>query len=519
MRSLGLVCLLAASAWADDASPKPAIADTYAPPDFMKQSPPLPPTIDAANAWRLDLAGALQIALRDNLNIAVERETVAAASLGITVAAGPFEPLVRGGYTHTSSQQPPATAQEGMSGGIVTFDTDQWQLALSQRLATGMQLEVDFINNRAKSSAGTAVEPLNYRSTLTATVTQPLLRGFSMDRVIPRIDILRAEIANERERAQLAVTAAQVIERTEDAYWDVVLSLYAYDLQRRSQQRAEEQMDLTKRQIAAGLLPPGDLTSAESTLASRELAVVQAELNVEAAWDALRAVLNLPRDQWSKPIVPTEAPSFVDETVTAEDELKLAIANRPELAQARLDIAAQDLTVRQADNNRLPEIDVGLSGGLIGQDASYAGALREYGRADATTWALFLNLTWTPLQRATAAAAQIEREHAKLTALKRDQTLQDIWAAVRDAVRTQTGAARQVFAAAKFRDLSAKNLEIEQRKFLTGQSSNFVIAQRQEELAQAQLAELQAVLAHKKAQAALLRATGRLLDERGVTLR
>jgi len=509
MRSLVLVCLLAVPAWADD---------TYAPPDFMKQAPPLPDTIDASAAWRLDLEGALQLALRDNLNIAVERESVVAASLGITVAAGPFEPQVRGGYTHNSSRQPPATAQEGMSGGIVTFDSDDWRLSLSQRLSTGMQLEVDFINDRSKSSAGTAVEPLNYRSSLTATVTQPLLRGFSTDRVIPRIDILRAEIANERERAQLEVTAAQVIERTEDAYWDVVLALYAYDLQRTSQKRAEEQMTLTQRQITAGLLPPGDLTSAESTLASRQLAVVQAELNVEAAWDALRAVLNLPRDQWSRPILPTEAPSFAEQPVTAEDALKLAIANRPELAQAKLDIASQDLNVRQADNNRLPEIDVGLSGGLIGQDSTYGGALREYGRADATTWAMFLNLTWTPLQRATKAAAEIERERGKLTALKRDQTLQDIWAAVRDAVRTQTGAARQVFAASKFRDLSAKNLEIEQRKFLTGQTSNFVIAQRQEELAQAQLAELQAVVAHKKAQAALLRATGRLLDERGVKL-
>ncbi len=89
---------------------------------------------------------------------------------------------------------------------------------------------------------------------------------------------------------------------------------------------------------------------------------------------------------------------------------------------------------------------------------------------------------------------------------------------MRDALRTQEGAARQVYAAAKFRQLSTQNLEIEQRKFMSGQSSNFVVAQRQEELAQAQAAELAAVLAHKKAQAALLKATGRLLDERHVQL-
>src|SRR6185312_16065156 len=140
-----------------------------------------------------------------------------------------FEPTVSAGYTHGGSRTPPATSQEGGAGAIVTFDTDDWRMSLAQRLSTGMRLELDFTNDRAKSSAGTAVEPLNYRSTLQLSVTQPLLRGFSGDRVIPRIDVLRAQIADEHERAQLEVTATAVIEKTEDAYWDVVQALYSYD--------------------------------------------------------------------------------------------------------------------------------------------------------------------------------------------------------------------------------------------------------------------------------------------------
>lgn len=512
MRSLGVLLLLAALG-------APAVADSYTPPDFLTQPPPLPEAFAKADVWRLDLAEALRLALHDNLGIAVERESLRAASLGITVADGTFEPTVSAGYSHGSSRTPPATVQEGGAGEILTFSTDDWRLSLSQRLSTGMQLSLDFVNDRSKSSAGTAVEPLTYRSTLTATVTQPILRGFSTDRVIPRIDVLRARIANARERMQLAVTATEVIERTEDAYWDVEQALYRYDLELASQKRAVEQMDLTKRQIAAGLLPPGDLTAAESTLASRELQVLQAEQAVESSWDALRAVLNLPHDQWSRAILPTDMPGFAEQRASADDMLKVAIANRPELAQSKLDLAAEELAVRKADNDRLPAIDVGLSGGLIGQDSTYGGALREYGRADATAYTVFVNFTWTPLQRATRAAAEIERTRQRIALVQHDQTLQTIWLAVRDAVRTQENAARQVYAAAKFRELSTKNLEIEQRKFVSGQSSNFVIAQRQEELAQAQQAEVQAVLAHKKATAALLRATGRLLDERHVELR
>jgi outer membrane protein TolC len=199
--------------------------------------------------------------------------------------------------------------------------------------------------------------------------------------------------------------------------------------------------------------------------------------------------------------------------------LTVAIEHRPELAQAKLDLPAEELAVRTADNDRLPQIDVGLSGSLYGQDSTYHGALAEYGRADATAYNVFVNFTWTPLQRATRAAAEIERTRHQIAVVQHDQTLQAIWLAVRDAVRTQANAARQVYAAAKFRELSTKNLEIEQRKFVSGQSSNFFIAQRQEELAQAQQSEVQAVLAHKKATAALLKATGRLLEERHVSLR
>jgi outer membrane protein TolC len=509
MRSVGVLLLLAA----------PAFAEPYTPPDFMNQPPPLPEAFAKADVWRLDLAEALRLALHDNLGIVVERESVRAASLGITVADGEFEPTLTAGYSHGSSRTPPATVQEGGAGEILTFDTDDWRMSLAQRLSTGMRLSLDFVNDRSKSSAGTAVEPLTYRTSLTATITQPVLRGFSTDRVIPRLDVLRAKIGSERERMQLLVTATDVIEKTEDAYWDVEQALYRYDLELASQKRAVEQMDLTKRQIAAGMLPPGDLTAAEATLASRDLQVLQAEQAVEASWDALRAVLNLPHDQWARPILPTDMPGFAEQTASAEDMLKVAIAHRPELAQAKLDIAAEELAVRKADNDRLPAIDVGFTGGLIGQDSTYGGALREYGRADATAYSVFVNFTWTPLQRATRAAAEIERTRHQIAVVQHDQTLQNVWLAVRDAVRTQQNAARQVYAAAKFRELSTKNLEIEQRKFVSGQSSNFFIAQRQEELAQAQQSEVQAVLAHKKATAALLRATGRLLEERGVTLR
>lgn len=509
--SFAICMVLGGVARGDDEAP-------YEPPDFMKEAPPLPASAAGREVWRLDLAETLRLAVRQNLGIAIERQVVQIARLGVGVARRDFEPVLTASFGHDRSDSPPLTSQQGGAGTNVTSIDDAWRLSLGQRLATGMQLGLDFVSGRSDSTAGTAVEPINYRSSLQLSVTQPLLRGFSADLVVPRVEVLRAEIASERERQQLVVAAAEVVERTEDAYWDVVQALYRYDLQVRSRKRAEDQLALSHRQIEAGLMPPSDVISAESTLAQRKLQLLQAEQDIEAASDRLRAVLNLPREAWARPILPVDAPRFAAETHRPEDMLALAIKNRPELAQLDLDLQAAALAVRTADNDRLPQIDVGVTASLVGQDKHYLPALDQIGQTRSTEYAVTLNLTWTPLGRATSAAGEIERARQRIAVARREQTVQDVWLAVRDAVRTQHSAALQVTAAARFRELSSQSLEVEQRKFLNGTSSNFVVAQRQEELANAQLAELSAVLGHKKATAALLRATGRLLDERHIEL-
>ena len=490
----------------------------YEVPDFMKEAPALPAGVDASAVWRLDLAEALRLAVHQNFGIAVERETVQIARLGVGIARGAFEPQLTVRLDHQQADSPPITLQQGGASSVLTSTNQDWNLSLTQRLATGTRLELDFFNNRTDSNAGDVVEPLNYRSNLTLSLIQPLFRGFSPDLVVPRIDVLRAEIASERERQQLSVVAADVVERTEDAYWDVVQALYRYNVQLRSRQRAEDQLALTHRQIDAGLLPPSDLISAESTLAQRKLDLLQSEQDIESASDRLRSVINLPRDQWARPILPTDLPAFVAESHRAEDMLAVAIKHRPELAQLDLDLRSQDLVVRRADNDRLPQIDVGVSASLIGQDPHYRDALRDIGQAKTPGYGVMVNLSWAPLGRATGAAADAERARQRIAAANRDQAIQGVWLAVRDAVRTEHSAALQVAAAARFRELAAQSLEVEQRKFLNSNSTNFFVAQRQGDLAVAQLAELAAVLSHKKATAARLRATGELLDARHVEI-
>ena len=88
----------------------PAHADeTYVPPDFLSATPPLPASMDGPTTWRLSLTEAVRIAVRQNLDVQLERLAVEATAQGAIVAGGQFEPVVSASYRHSSSLTPPSS--------------------------------------------------------------------------------------------------------------------------------------------------------------------------------------------------------------------------------------------------------------------------------------------------------------------------------------------------------------------------------------------------------------------------
>ncbi len=492
--------------------------DAYVPPDFLTQPPTLPADYEGQSVLKMDLDDALMIALRQNLDLAVDRKQLQATKLSEQVA-NIYEPTLSVDYSHGALNQPPPTIQAGMPGSIITSHTDGWDASISQKLPTGGSVSLGLQNTRIASSSGTAVDPLYYSSTLSFQFVQPLLRGFSTDLVIPQYSQITARIATEQQKLSMRAAAATLVQQTEGAYWDVVLALYSYDVTAKSQKTAEDTVELVRRQIAAGLAPPGDLTGAENTFAERKLELISAEQTVEQSWDKLRTVIALPRDQWSRPVLPTEHPKFhPDEKITPEQAFETATAHRPEIASTKLDLESSELAIRKAKNDALPQIDLSITSSVFGQSTTYSGALSELGSHDATGWGVMLGLSWTPLQRASKANIELARIQHEVREMNRDEKVQAIWNDVREAVRAQKAAALEVVAASRSRTLASQTLEIETKKYVQGSSSNLDVATRQTGLAQAELAELRAVLRHERVATDLLLATGQLLDSRHIKL-
>jgi outer membrane protein len=496
-----------------------AADEAYRVPDELRRPPELPEAMNPREARPLSLSEAIQIAVQQNLGIVLSREQSKATDEAIGVALGEFEPTVSAQYSHGVATSPPPISllQNGDQAQQLNTTTDNWNLQVNQRLETGTQLSLGLTNLRTFVNPG-GTTPLLFNSALTFQLVQPLLRSFAFDLDVPRADILRARFASARAKDDMRLAMIATVHATDDAYWDLVQALKDYAVLKESLKLADDQLELTKRHIDAGLIATSDLISAESTQAQRQLDLLQAEATIVAATDAVRHVLNLPREEWSRPIAPTDAPPFVERSVSLDVAADVAEKNRPEIAQRRLDEKSADFEVKIAKTNKLPELDAVGSYGLVGQQVAYGSTLNQLFAASVPAWSAGVNLTWAPLM--TGARAQLASlramDEARRTQLA--QSTLDLYAELRDDLRTLELGVRQVRAAGKFRDLAQQALDAEERKFLNGTSSNFFIAQRQADLASARRQELAALIGHRKASTALDAAMGVLLEERGIRL-
>jgi outer membrane protein TolC len=496
--------------------------EPYQPPDEILRRPALGASASDVEPQPLGLSEAIQLAARQNLGIELSRQQAAVAGAGIGVALSRFEPSVTAtyGYSHTDTPPPVTLLQQGIVKSQLNLDTSSWSVGLSAELPTGTQLSIGWANLRTLSTASGAAltNPLLYNSGLTLNLTQPLLRGFAFDLTIPRADFLRAQFASRRAALDVRASLIATLKATENAYWDLLAAVKQHEVWRTGLELARQQRLLSEKQISLGILPPADLIAAESTLAQRELAVIESEAAIVRAADQLRRVLNLPRSEWARPLLPVDPPRYEEPRVNLDEALTLASKNRPELAQRRIDIERTSLDVRTARADRLPKLDVGLSYGVLGQQIDYQGTLDQMASNNVKSWTAWTSFSWSPLMIGARALVDSSLAGQRVAQVQLERQRLDLFVELRDDLREIETAARQIRAAAHFRELATRALDVEQRKFQDGTSNNFMIGQRQAELAQAQVAELGSVIRHRKAVTTLEAAMGTLIEARGLKL-
>ncbi|MBV8864186.1 MAG: TolC family protein, partial [Acidobacteriaceae bacterium] len=263
-----------------------------------------------------------------------------------------------------------------------------------QGFTSGGTLGLFFNNSRFDQNNPLSLFNPTVTSNVGITFTQPLLRGFGLEvnRRYIKIAANNRRVSDTVFLQQLIATVSGVVR----LYWD--LQSLNGDVRVREEAVASSEQFLrdSRNQMEAGTFAEVDVTRAQSELSRRERDLAVARSLVRQQEAILRDYITRGRVQGgleNASIVATDPlpePS-AGENFSIDQLYKEALRNRPDAAQAKIQLENAALSLRGSQNGVRPELDVvgtaennGLAG-MLAQPGSGADPLLIGGYGDALT--------------------------------------------------------------------------------------------------------------------------------------
>jgi outer membrane protein len=464
---------------------------------------------------QLSLDEAVQRALENNVDIAVDRYNPELSVQNVRSAEGYYDPFLFSTLTHSSADTKGTSSISG--GTAVNSKQNVWNFGVSLPVQTGADFTVTFNNNKRDSNSNlTSFNPI-YNSNLSLSLTQPLLKNFKVD--APRTQLRLTKKSREITDVQFRQTVINTVATVKINYWELIYAIDNLGAAQKSLDLAKKLLDENQIRVKVGTMAPLDVVSAQSEVAAREQGVIVAENALANAEDNLKRYVFPQNDpaMWSTRIVPSDRPGAGPVPVDIDAAVKSALENRTDMVAARKSLERNDMSLRLARNQLLPQVDLTAGYGAAGAGGTeltrdppfggpvvstipggYSDALSEVFGRDYPTWSVGLQLSYAipnRSQKASAAAAQINKDQALASYRRLElQVAQE----VRTAARGVESGFRSVTAATASRVLFEQRLDAEEKKFAAGMSTNFLVTQAQRDLATAQVTELRSIADYRE---------------------
>jgi len=444
--------------------------------------------------------------------------------------------LLNWGHQSTPEYNPLIT---GTSNWLVSNNFNG-NLGYTQGFSPGTQLGVTFDNTQLTSNAARYTYNPILNSSLGFTITQPLLRGFGIElnRRYIRIAKNDAKIADQVFRQQVIDTMAGIAR----LYTDLVSLNEDVKVKREALRLAQRLYEDNKNKVDQGEQAPIEVTRAQAQVASTQQALISAEGLVQQQELIVKTAIT--RGGLANPailsarIVVTDTVTVPEnETVRPVDDLIVgALRNRPDLAQAGIQVENSQISLKGSLNALRPELDLvgnvqngGLSGvtnpvsaaltpGAALYPGGYGTALGQIFKNNYPTYSVGIQLTLPLRNRVAQADALRDELQVRQTQARRQQFEDQVRLEVADAYVAMQQARAGYEAAIQSRVLQEQSVKVEQLTFDVGLATNYLVIQYQTYLAQAQSTEVAAKGAYAKALIALDRATANTLEANQVSI-
>ena len=324
-----------------------------------------------------------------------------------------------------------------------------------------------------------------------------------------------SEIGRQVADIQLQTSIENTKANVRSAYWALRQTIERIEIQQLSLDLSKQQLadDLVKVQV--GVMADIDTAQPESQVASGEQALLAARVAWQQQELAFKRLLAAGQDDplYGVTINPVDQPIPAQTPVDIPGAIQKALQQRTDIVQQRKQLDITNLNLEVTKNSVLPDLSLqgsyalagaggpvldGLTGTVVAP-GGYFDALSSIGRFAQPTWSLAaeLHLSHRHGQRArvfgpSQIALQQAQANLKVTELTIATDVTTAGLAVQNTFE-------QVQAAQKAREAAEKNANAEQTRFSVGLSNPYNVDTALNNLTNARLSELQAVIAYVNA--------------------
>jgi len=372
---------------------------------------------------------------------------------------------------------------------------------VSVKVPTGGELSFRWATNgQTLSQNALNINDDPFSQNLQLSFNQPLLRGYGVNVNRASIDIAR--LTEQVNILDLKSTLSNTITEAIIAYRELIRAQERLKIALLSLKRAQESLANNRVLIEAGRLAPVDIVQSETEVARRQVSLIEAENNLEAARLALLNIVDIE----PKTVIVAADPLTAPAIPLNPDKLRqLAFENQPDYLKAQLDLERTKLSLLETQNNRLWDLNLNTSYGYASNDTS---DLRI---------GLALSRQFDDLR--------VERDFQRslVNQLKAENTLKEqresLEIQLMDRIRDVNLSFSQVEMAKKVTESSERQLEIAREKQRLGRNITvFELVRLQDDLVQARNVELNAMINYLNALTRLDQTLGTTLDTWQVTL-
>jgi outer membrane protein TolC len=349
---------------------------------------------------------------------------------------------------------------------------------------------------------------------LAATLKQPLARGFGPD--VALANEKKADLAATEATIKAQLAAEEMVRDIVVAYWELAYSSFEVDVRTQGVDLAKKQDQLTHEQIRAGAAPSTALGSTTYEIATRQEALLRAQLDLEQKSLDLRRKSGLEIGKRDIVVKPGEVFDVGQDDFDVEETLARSRQANRQLATVQLEKKIADVDLAVAQDQIKPQLDLELQGALIGQGDSTGESLGAVGDSFQVTAGISMSFEISGAARRNRDAAQAKKHRLDID---RADLERQIDVQVVTSVQQVTAARTRVALADTAIAVAEDNVRAERASFMAGRSTNFQVMQQQGQLIDARLARGRAVADYHEAVAQLQFLSGVLLEQYRVNVR